>query len=407
MDVPALLGAINLVSAAQPFGALGLVQHFPDRSARSVSKDADLAPGRVPFKAKPRTRLRRPPAPSGPVPETLVPRRPLLGIETAIRAGSVNRERDETMKSTRTKRSAKARRDVHAEITEQLIKAIEADLGTPQMPWRRSARPRWMPTNARTGNPYNGVNIVSLWVAAEVYSFEAPIWATYRQWQELNCQVRKGEKSSLVIFYKEFDVEPDHIVDEQSGQKLYDANDDGHRRVARASPVFNASQVDGFELPTEPDPLPPIERIACADRFVNATKAKIEHGGDRAFYRPSTDHIQMPDEHRFAGTSTMTREEGYYATLLHELTHWSGAKHRLDRQFGERFGDAAYAAEELVAEIASAFLSAELNISQDTRHDHAQYLAQWLKILKEDCRAIFTAATKASEAVAYLKALQR
>jgi antirestriction protein ArdC len=169
--------------------------------------------------------------------------------------------------------------------------------------------------------------------------------------------------------------------------------------------VFNAEQVVGFTAPAAPDPLGPIERIASADRFVSATGARIEHGGERAYYRPSADHIQMPPEDAFCGTATMTRSEGYYATLLHELTHWTGAKHRLDRNFGKRFGDDAYAVEELVAEIGAAFLCAELQITQDTRPDHAQYLAQWLKVMKDDPRAIFAAAAKASEAASYLKRL--
>jgi len=114
----------------------------------------------------------------------------------------------------------------------------------------------------------------------------------------------------------------------------------------------------------------------------------------------------MPDEELFGGTATMTRTEGYYATLTHELTHWSGASTRLGRDMGKRFGDAAYAAEELVAEIASAFLCSELGITQDCRADHAQYLAQWLHLMKSDSRAIFAAAAKASEAVGYLKRLQ-
>ncbi len=288
------------------------------------------------------------------------------------------------------------RRDIHADITNQLIAAIEADPGRPSMPWRRSSAPLFMPENALTKKLYNGINIVSLWVSAEVQGYSAPVWATYRQWTELGAQVRKGEKSSLVIFYKEYEIDPS-----PDG-----ADDDGKRRVARASYVFNASQVDGFTLPDAPQPLGPIERIESADRFLRHTGAKIEHGGERAFYRPSTDHIQMPDEHLFCGTATMTRSEAYFAVLAHETLHWSGAKHRLDREFGKRFGDAAYAAEELVAEIGSAFLCAELGITQDVRADHAQYLAQWLTLLKGDSRAIFTAAAKASEAVAFLRRFQ-
>lgn len=287
-------------------------------------------------------------------------------------------------------------RDIHAEITSKLIAAIEADPGRPSMPWRRSSAPLFMPENALTKKLYNGINIVSLWVSAEAQGYAAPVWATYRQWSELGAQVRKGEKSSLVIFYKEYETEPD----------TDNADDDGKRRVARASYVFNAAQVDGFTLPDATQPLGPIERIETADRFIRSTGAHIEHGGERAFYRPSTDHIQMPDEDRFCGTDTMTRAESYYAVLAHECVHWSGSEKRLNREFSKRFGNAAYAAEELVAEIGSAFLCAELGITQDTRPDHAQYLAQWLKLLKDDNRAVFTAAARASEAVAFLRKFQ-
>jgi antirestriction protein ArdC len=109
-------------------------------------------------------------------------------------------------------------------------------------------------------------------------------------------------------------------------------------------------------------------------------------------YRPSADHIQMPSEDAFCGTVTMSRSEGYYSTLVHELTHWSGAKHRLNRDFGKRFGDQAYAAEELVAEIGAAILCAELQVTQEIRADHAQYRAQWLQLIKGDQRAISAAA---------------
>ena len=271
--------------------------------------------------------------------------------------------------SARAKESA-PRRDVYADITNHIIAAIEADPGKPAMPWRRTGKPLFMPSNALTGNAYNGINIVSLWVSAEIRGYSAPVWATYKQWREMDCQVRQGEKSSLVIFYKEFETDPNPD----------DADDDGKRRVARASSVFNASQVDGYTMLDAPVTLGPIERLDAVDRFIAATGARIEHGGDRAFYRPSTDQIQMPDEGLFCGTDTMNRSEGYYAVLVHELTHWTGAQHRLDRVLGKRFGHQAYAAEELIAEIGSAFLCAELGITQDVRADHAQYLAQWLKL---------------------------
>ena len=129
-----------------------------------------------------------------------------------------------------------SRRDLHADITNQLIAAIEADPGQPSLPWRRTGGALHLPTNALTGKAYNGINILNLWVTAESRGFAAPIWGTYHQWAELGAQVRRGEKSSLVVFYKEFEVEPD----------AEDASDNGMRRMARASYVFNASQVDGL-----------------------------------------------------------------------------------------------------------------------------------------------------------------
>lgn len=288
------------------------------------------------------------------------------------------------------------RRDIHADITNQLVAAIEADPGHPTLPWRRGGGALHMPVNALTGKAYNGINILNLWVSAGARGYATPLWGTYRQWAERGAQVRKGEKSSLVIFYREFETNPDPD----------DAGDNGKRRMARASSVFNAAQVDGFDAPPVPESLGPVERVTNADRFTTATGARIAHGGDRAFYAPASDHIQMPDEGLFTGTQTLSRSEGYYATLVHELVHWSGAKHRLNRDMGKRFGDQAYAAEELVAEIGAAFLCAELGITQDVRPDHAQYLATWLKLLKNDSKAIFTAAARASEAAAFVRKVE-
>ena len=294
------------------------------------------------------------------------------------------------------RKSNSPKRDIHAEITANIITAIEADPGNPTMPWRRTGGDLFLPRNAHTNAEYNGINIINLWVTAEIQGYQFPLWATYKQWAELGCQVRKGAKSAPVVFYKQFEVEADPDREE----------DDGKRHVARASNVFNAAQVDGFEPPAPPATLGPIERIKRVDEFTAATKADIRHGGQSAYYRPSQDYIQMPDEGLFTGTDTMNRSESYYAVLVHELTHWTGAKARLDRNLKDRFGNDAYAAEELVAELASAFLCAELQITQDTREDHAQYLAHWLHVMKGDSKAIFTAAAKASQAVAYLKAMQ-
>lgn len=293
-------------------------------------------------------------------------------------------------------RNQTLKRDLYAEITANLIKAIEADPGKPQLPWRRSGRPLWIPENASSKAAYNGINTVNLWVAAELRGFSSPLWATYRQWSELGAQVVKGAKSELVIFYKEYEVDRDPNK----------ADDDGKRRVAKASRVFNVAEVEGFEDPGRPERLGPIERIEQADRFITSCRADIRHGGERAYYDPKADTIQMPDEALFCGTDTMTRDEGYYAVLLHELVHFSGHKSRCDRDLTARFGKQAYAAEELVAEIGAAMLCAETGVTQDTRPDHAQYIANWLQLLKDDPKAIFTAAAKASHAVAWLKANQ-
>ncbi len=284
---------------------------------------------------------------------------------------------------------------LYESVTQSIIAAIEANPGKPAMPWHRDAgAPLIMPANALTRNLYQGINTIVLWVSAEQQGYREPVWGTYRQWTEIGCQVRKGEKSSPIVFYKSYEVEP----------LAENLDDDGKRRVARASAVFNCSQVDGYtESAAVPD-LGPIARNQMFDAFVAATGAIVVHGGDRAFYRPSVDSITMPDESRFCGTQTMTRDESYISVLAHELGHWSGAKSRLNREFGKRFGDAAYTAEEIVAELCAAFVSAELGIASAPRTDHAQYITQYLQLLKSDSRAIFTAAAKASQAVAYLKA---
>ena len=334
-------------------------------SPPAVSHDAEHAPGRGRFKGKPSAfGCAGPPRPDGSVPRPLVPRRLRFGIETAIGAGSTS----EGPTSCPHSRTYAQRRDIHAEITAKLIAAIEADPGQPVHALAPLVRPAvhagQCPDRA---TPITASISSACGSSAEVSGYSAPVWATYRQWSELGAQVRKGEKSSLVVFYKEYDTDPNPDV----------ADDDGKRRVARASYVFNASQVDGFTLPAAPEPLGPIERIEAADRFVGATGVRVEHGGERAYYRPSTDHIQMPDEGLFCGTDTMTRSEGYFAVLLHETDPLDPAQSIVSTAtWASALAIAAYAAEELVAEIGSAFLCSELGITQDMRADHAQYLAQ-------------------------------
>ena len=291
----------------------------------------------------------------------------------------------------------KTRVDVHQQVTDTIIAAIESGAGQWQMPWHRAGAGLNRPVNIDTGNRYRGVNIVALWAAAEIRGFASGTWGTYRQWQNAGAQVRKGEKASTVVFYKEIDVAAEN---ETSGE-----TETQSRLFARASAVFNADQVDGYDIAL-PEPVDPVQAIEDAERFVGGTGADIRHGGAQAFYRPSGDYIQMPEKERFVGSETSGATESYYATLLHELTHWTGAAKRLDRQFGGRFGDDAYAIEELVAELGAAFLCAELGVTLTPRPDHAAYLDHWLRVLKADNRAIFAAASKAGQAVDYLGGLQ-
>ena len=249
-----------------------------------------------------------------------------------------------------------------------------------------------------TQKHYRGINVVSLWVVAEALAFSSNVWSTYAQWAQIGAQVRKGEKSSVIVKYGEYEVEPAADAPE---------DDDGKRLYLKGYNVFNSSQVDNYTLPEAPAPLPPVERIAIAEAFIAATKAVIQYGGDRAFYRPSTDTIQMPDETFWTGTDTMTAAESHAAVKLHEIGHWTSHPDRCNRRdLGKRFGDKQYCAEELVAEIFSATMCAELGITQDTRPDHAQYLAQYLALMKSDTKAIFTAAAAAARAADYVKSLQ-
>lgn len=308
----------------------------------------------------------------------------------------------------RSPSDARTRIDVHEAVTAKIVAAIEAGAGEFQMPWHRPGISFTIPKNALTGQQYRGANILSLWIDADEKKFEHQVWATFKQWQELGAQVRKGERSSLIVKFGEWipkdareQMATDADADEDSAKRLY----------AKAAHVFNVDQVDGFEIaPVAPRPDLTV-RLAHIDEFLANAGIEFREGGQRAFYRHraadgSGDFVQMPPRNLFTGTETCTPTEAYESTRLHEGGHWSGAEHRLNRQFGERFGDQAYAFEELVAELTAAYLCAELGITNSPRPDHAQYLAHWLTVLKGDKKAIFTAASHATRAVTYLFGLQ-
>lgn len=271
--------------------------------------------------------------------------------------------------------------DLHQQITDKIVAALEtAQASDWRCPWHR--RGGGLPVNAKSGKPYRGINVLSLWAADQVAGFGDARWATYRQWGELAGQVRRGEKSSLVVFYRDYAAE----------------NEDGdpeRRFVARASFAFNASQVDGIE-PAEALPPGGFEPIGIAETTIRATGARIDHHGEMAAYIPSADRILMPPKDRFRDA------EGYYSTIFHELGHWTGAKGRLDRDLTSRFKSQAYAAEELVAELTSAFVSAGLGLASEPHAQTTSYIAGWIRLLKSDKRALFTAAAQASKASDFL-----
>lgn len=282
---------------------------------------------------------------------------------------------------------------VYQKITDQVIAALEAGALTFEMPWHRG-NPR--PVNIASGKPYRGVNTVALWVAQHIHGYATGTWGTYKQWNAQGAQVRKGERSTTVVFYK--DVERPVEDDGETPSK--------RSFVATASWVFNADQVAGY---TAPDACPLVDktqRLKQVEAFVAATAAHIEEKGQRACYHLTQDTIYMPPRALFTGSSTSSATESYYSTLFHELTHWTGHPARLKRELMNRFGEAAYALEELVAELGAAFLCADLGISLTPRPDHAAYIQGWLTALKQDQRAIFTAASKASAASDYLFKLQ-
>ena len=300
------------------------------------------------------------------------------------------------------------RADIYQRVTDQIVAAIEAGVDRWKMPWHTTqAENAVRPINAVSKKPYRGVNTLALWIAGSEQGYTSNEWATYKQWQEKGAQVRKGEKSQLVVFWKINNHDKDEEApDNTPSNGDEETNEGSNRRIlAGGYSVFNVAQVDGYTPPALPQPLPVAtvagnERNALVETFFMATGASVQHGGNRAFYRPSSDHIQMPFFDAFFDPID------YYSTLGHETVHWTSAQHRLDRDLTGRFGSEAYAAEELVAELGAAFLCADLNLTNTPRPDHAAYVANWLKVLKDDNRAIFTAASKAQQAADYLHGLQ-
>ncbi|RVH46865.1 DUF1738 domain-containing protein [Sinorhizobium meliloti] len=278
-------------------------------------------------------------------------------------------------------------KDTYQRITDTIIEQLEAGTKPWIRPWRGSSRGSLVPRRA-TGEAYRGINVLTLWLASELAGYEENTWMTYRQAQDLGGQVRKGEKGSLVVKYGTFTPKEREDDDERAIPYL------------KGYTVFNVEQIenlpDRFYRPAEELPATPVAHLETVETFVRNTGAAITYGGTTACYRPAPDDILMPDRASFV------EEVHLYSTLLHEMSHWSGATHRLDRDLSGRFGSESYAIEELVAELSASFLCADLGVAHDPRDNTATYLESWLKVLKNDKRAIITAAAKAQAAADYL-----
>lgn len=277
--------------------------------------------------------------------------------------------------------------DTYQQITDRIIAALEAGTLPWEKPWR-TAGALTMPHNPLSGTRYRGVNPLILWMAELERGYSSAQWATYKQIEAAGGQVRKGEHGEHVVLWKWIEAgEADAGADTEEGTSR-------RRAILKRYTVFNVDQVDGLDhlrAPAAPCTWNPIER---ADATIKATGASITHSGSRAFFRPGTDEVYLPPRDTFVDAV------GYYDTALHELTHWTGHRSRLARDLGGRFGTEQYAAEELVAEMGSAYTCAALGIEYTTQH--AAYIAAWLRILKNDKRAIFTAAAAAQKAADWL-----
>ena len=285
------------------------------------------------------------------------------------------------------------------QLYETITQQIVDQLADGVLPWHRpwSVSPDAVTRPVReNGVPYQGINILILWAATLQHGYTSPYWMTYRQASSLGAQVRRCERATHVVFAKTFTrSETDPITGDQV---------DVHLPVRRAYAVFNVDQIDDLPVRYAPEPPPSInpgERDARCDAWFAALGIEIRHGGPRALYAPEPDRIQMPVFESFESP------DHYLATLAHESIHATGHKDRLDRldRLDRALDDKSRAREELIAEIGSAFLCADLGITSNPRPDHAAYIASWIDLLNDEPRAVFDASTKAQQAADFLHAL--
>lgn len=282
--------------------------------------------------------------------------------------------------------------DLYAEVTNQIIAALEAGTTPWACPWDRQ-HGSLLPANLTTGRHYRGINVLLLNLRQMAEGYPTNRWLTFQQAHSVGAHVRRGESGTRIVFFKL--LERDGAQD----SRLQAANDEPVRKVIpllRSFTVFNEAQVEGLpaHLTWPPSPQPEGTAYEAAVALLARSGATIRHGGSRAFYSPGLDLIQMPPVEVFADF------EGYYSTALHELTHWTGHPSRCSRTLANRQHIEAYAFEELVAEMGSAFLSSHCGL-QGQLH-HASYIASWLEALRNDNRLVFSAASLAQKAVDFL-----
>ena len=284
--------------------------------------------------------------------------------------------------------ASSSRTDVYQKVTETIIGQIEAGTEKYEMPWHLDGSPVARPRNPVACHMYRGINVLVLAMAARAASYPTGLWATYRQWQLTGAQVREGEKGTLIVFWK--------ILDRPAQPYIEDQEQDTPRRiVARGFWVFNAAQVEKY-IPVTVPHVSCAERDNQAEQFYAKLGIETHFGGNEACYEPATDRIRMPPFERFNDAGA------FYATLLHEGAHATGAPHRLNRDLTGRFGSEAYAMEEMVADWASAMACGTLQITPEPRTDHASYISSWLKVLRGNKRAVFVAATQAQKIVDWM-----
>lgn len=284
-------------------------------------------------------------------------------------------------------------RDFRQEVTNDIVRMLEEGAAPWQRPWASGESGR-MPYNPTTGRPYRGGNVLALMIAGMRKGYTDSRWCTYKQAAENGWQVRKGEKASQIEFWE--------VGRGKDDEGESDADKPHGRMIHRVYSVFNAQQIDGVP-PVVVTPREQWEVCQTAERIMANSGAVIRYGGDRAFYRKDTDHVQLPHREYFADAP------GFYGTAVHELVHWTGGDKRLKRPTlieSKSFGDESYAKEELRAEIGSMMLSAEQGIPHDPSQ-HAAYVASWVKALKNDKNEIFRAAADASKACDFLLEKER